>query len=129
VPLQPDWDPLDLAWRLGIVGVGLGLFNGPNQTAIIAATAAGEQATASAASGLARSLAFSAGPLLATTAWAMSDYQARGMRIGLGFAVALCLAAALLAAGVLHAHHSEQAAVAPSAARSDHAISAHAMAA
>jgi MFS family permease len=129
LPLKPDWDPLDLAWRLGVVGIGVGLFNGPNQTAIIAGAAAGERATASAASGLARSLAFSGGPLLATTAWAASGYQAAGMRIGLGLAFALCVAAALLAAGVLRAGHSEQAAVARSAARRHHAMSGHSMAA
>jgi MFS family permease len=47
-----------------------------------------------AASGIARSLPFSGGPLLATTAWAVSGYEPSGMRIGL--AVALCGAAALL---------------------------------
>ena len=97
VPLQASWEPLDLAWRLAVVGIGLGVFNGPNQTAIIAAARAGEQATASAASGLARSLAFGGGPLLATTAWALSGFQPSGMRVGLGLAIALCLAAALIA--------------------------------
>jgi hypothetical protein len=129
VPLNRDWDPLDLAWRLCIVGVGLGLFNGPNQTAIIAAAAAGEQATASAASGLARSLAFSGGPLLATTAWAMSGYDASGMRIGLALAVALCVGAALLATGVLHVRRGERTPVALSVARSDQPMRGHPMAA
>jgi MFS family permease len=116
LPLRPDWQPLDLAWRLAVVGIGLGLFNGPNQTAIIAGAAVGEQATASAASGLARSLAFSGGPLLATTAWAASGYHASGMRVGLGFGIALCMAGALLAAGVLRGERSDSAVVAASAA-------------
>ncbi len=106
LPLAPDWEPLDLVWRLAIVGIGLGVFNGPKKTAIIGAARAGEQATASAASGLARSLAFAGGPLLATTAWAMRGYQPSGMRLGLGLAIALCAAAAVIAVSAARSERS-----------------------
>jgi MFS family permease len=117
-PLKPDWQPLDLAWRLAVVGIGLGVFNGPNQTAIIAAARTGEHATASAASGLARSLAFGAGPLVATTAWALSGYQPAGMRVAVSLAVVLCAAAALIVtAAVRDARSDRQVALATTGAR------------
>lgn len=36
--LGPDPEPLDVAWRLAVVGAGNGLFAGPNSAAILAAT-------------------------------------------------------------------------------------------
>jgi MFS family permease len=116
VQLGPDWGPLDLAWRLAIVGTGLGLFNGPNQTAIPTAAQAGEQATASAASGLARSLAFAGGPLLATSAWAMWGYQPAGMRVGVGLGLALCAFAVVLVAGVVRGERGDPSAAAATTA-------------
>jgi DHA2 family multidrug resistance protein-like MFS transporter len=100
VPLSSSWQPFDLIWRLALIGAGLGLFNGPNQTAIMVAAPDGQQATASAASGLARSLAFAAGPLLATTAWGLSSYETVGMRFGLAAALVLCAAAVAVISGL-----------------------------
>jgi MFS family permease len=107
VSLNPEWEPLDLAWRLAIVGIGLGAFNGPNQAAIITAAQAEERATASAASGLARSIAFAGGPLLATTAWTLAGYEPSGMRVGLGLALGLGAAAALIALGAARGKRAE----------------------
>jgi MFS transporter, DHA2 family, multidrug resistance protein len=104
LPLSGSWQPIDLAWRLSVIGAGLGMFNGPNQTALLFAAPASQRATVSAASGLARSLAFATGPLVATTAWGATGYQPAGMRYGIAVAVALAVAAAtLLAAAQLRA--------------------------
>jgi DHA2 family multidrug resistance protein-like MFS transporter len=116
VSLNPGWGPLDLAWRLAIVGIGMGAFNGPNQTAIIAAASAGDQATAGAASGLARSLGFACGPLLATTAWAVSGYEPSGMRVGIGVATALCVAVALVTISTPRGERSQPIALAATGA-------------
>jgi MFS family permease len=97
-PLSGSWQPTDLAWRLSIIGAGLGLFNGPNQTALLVAAPASQRATVSAASGLARSLAFATGPLVATTAWGAAGYQPVGMRYGIAAAVALGAATVALVA-------------------------------
>jgi MFS transporter, DHA2 family, multidrug resistance protein len=98
LPMASTWHPVDLVWRLGLAGVGMGLFNGPNGTAVMTAVSAEDRGAASGASGLARSLAFATGPVLAATLWTLSGYHASGMRDGLGLALALSLGALLLTA-------------------------------
>lgn len=87
-PLGADWTPIDLAWRLALVGIGSGLFNGPNLTAAMAATPKDLMATTGASTSLARQLGFALGPALATTIWALSSSPPIGMRMAVGLAVA-----------------------------------------
>jgi MFS family permease len=94
VPLGADWRPLDLAWRLGVVGIGTGLFAGPNQAVAMQQAPRHLLATTGAATGLARSFAFALGPALATIPWALATYTTAGMRV----ATALAAGAAGLAA-------------------------------
>jgi MFS family permease len=80
LPLNSGWQPFDLAWRLAVVGVGTGLFAGPNMAIAMRQAPAHLLATAGAATGLARSLAFALGPALATIPWALAAYSPSGMR-------------------------------------------------
>lgn len=113
LPMASTWHPVDLAWRLGLAGIGMGLFNGPNGTAVMTAVSAEDRGAASGASGLARSLAFTTGPVLASTLWTLSGYHPSGMRAGLGLALALSLGALLLTASAWLPRRSAQ----PAAAR------------
>lgn len=97
LPLSSTWDSADLAWRLAIVGAGMAVFVGPNQTQIMSAAPPSLLATAGGASGLARSLGFGLGPALATATWAGAGYTLAGMRL----AVMLTAAAALGAVAAL----------------------------
>ena len=101
-PLAATWQPIDLAWRLGLAGCGMGLFVGPNQAAIMAATPRPLLGSAGGASGLSRGLGFALGPATATVAWTLADYHVSGMRVGFGLAVvAGALAAWAVAAAAL----------------------------
>ncbi len=92
-PLGQGWSLPDLAWRLGLVGAGAGLFIGPNQTLAMSAAPQDLLATTGASTSLARQLGFSLGPALATTVWALSEYSPDGMRIALTASAALGIVA------------------------------------
>jgi len=92
-PLSGVWEPADLMWRLGLVGVGMGLFAGPNMAVAMRQAPAHLLGTAGAATSLARSLAFALGPAVATVPWALAGYGIGGMRA----AASVTVAAAVLA--------------------------------
>ncbi|MFJ6086795.1 MFS transporter [Streptomyces sp. NPDC092369] len=93
VPLGERWSTGDVAWRLALAGIGMGLNGGPTQALVMGAAPPDRTATVGSAVQLARSLGFTLGPALATTAWALAG----GARAGLAVAVtAACLAVALL---------------------------------
>jgi MFS family permease len=93
VPLSESWRPVDVAWRLAVIGAGIGLFNAPNQTILMSSAPKQMMATMGASSSLIRQLGLSLGPALATLIWSLNDYQTSGMRIGLGTAIAAALIA------------------------------------
>lgn len=94
-PLSRSWAPIDLGWRLALVGVGLGLFAGPNMAVAMQSAPAHLLGTAGAATSLARSLAFALGPALVTVPWALSGYSLSGMREAALLAVGAVLLALL----------------------------------
>ncbi|WP_225823941.1 MFS transporter [Streptomyces naphthomycinicus] len=97
VPLEGDWSPWGVAWRLAVAGIGMGLQGGPTQTLVMAAAPPDRTATVGSSVQLARSLGFTLGPALATAAWASAG-GAGGVTAGLALAaVAACLAVPLLA--------------------------------
>ncbi|MFD7405022.1 MFS transporter [Streptomyces sp. NPDC059866] len=97
VPLGDGWSPPDVAWRLALAGVGMGLNGGPTQALVMGAAPPGRAATVGSALQLARSLGFTLGPALATAAWGLAG-AAGGARAGLALAAgAACLAVPLLA--------------------------------
>src|SRR5207245_11143668 len=86
VPLGTGLHPVDVGWRLAIVGIGTGVFAGPNFAMVMSNAPGALHGTAGAAQSLARQLGFSLGPALATTAWALSAYRLGGMRAGMAIA-------------------------------------------
>lgn len=83
LPLSTQWSSVEVAWRLGLIGIGAGLFTGPIQTALMSAAPAHLMGTAGAFSGLARSLGFALGPALASAVWAYAGSGVGGMRASL----------------------------------------------
>ncbi|WP_432041917.1 MFS transporter [Streptomyces cadmiisoli] len=97
VPLGDGWSPPDVAWRLALAGVGMGLNGGPTQALVMGAAPPDRAATVGSALQLARSLGFTLGPALATAVWGIAGSEA-GARAGLALAAAAaCLAVPLLA--------------------------------
>jgi MFS family permease len=94
-PLDRSWTTGDVAVRLGLIGMGFGLFVHPNQA--LALTLAPEHAVglASATTNIARFIGLALGPAVATTAWTSAGYSTDGMRTGLLLVTALAAAAAI----------------------------------
>ncbi|WP_329404895.1 MFS transporter [Streptomyces melanogenes] len=100
VPLGDTWSAPDVAWRLALAGLGMGLNGGPTQALVMGAALPERAATVGSAVQLARSLGFTLGPALATAAWGLAG-DGDGVRAGLALAaVAACLAVPLLAVPV-----------------------------
>ncbi|MGN5379517.1 MFS transporter [Streptomyces lasalocidi] len=92
-----DWSPVDVAWRLALAGLGMGLNGGPTQALVMGAAPADRTATVGSSLQLARSLGFTLGPALATAAWGLAGGD-DGVTAGLALAaVAACIAVPLLA--------------------------------
>ncbi|MEU6772621.1 MFS transporter [Streptomyces sp. NPDC046759] len=97
VPLDGDWSPADVAWRLALAGLGMGLNGGPTQALVMGAAPADRTVTVGSSVQLARSLGFTLGPSLATAAWGLAGGD-DGVTAGLALAaVAAFLAVPLLA--------------------------------
>lgn len=100
VLLGGDWSPPEVAWRLALAGLGMGLYGGPSQALVMTSVPPGRMPTAGAAVQFARSVGFALGPALAVAAWGVAGSGADGVRAGLALAAALgCLAVVLLATG------------------------------
>jgi MFS family permease len=99
VPLDEGWQPVDVAARLAVVGVGTGLVTGPIVTLAMSLAPPGLMATVGASTSLARSLGFAVGPALAIGAWALADYRLTGMRTGVALAIAVTALGAVALAG------------------------------
>jgi MFS family permease len=97
LPLSAAWSSVDVAWRLGLVGIGAGLFTGPIQTALMSAAPAHLMGAAGALSGLARSLGFALGPALASAVWACAGSGVGGMRASLYVMLAVATLAVVAA--------------------------------
>ncbi|MFI9760192.1 MFS transporter [Streptomyces sp. NPDC051963] len=99
VPLGDGWSPPDVAWRLALAGVGMGLNGGPTQALVMGAAPPHRTATAGSAVQLARTLGFTLGPALATAAFGLAGSEANDARAALALAAtAACLAVPLLSA-------------------------------
>ncbi|WP_246101136.1 MFS transporter [Streptomyces cyaneus] len=98
VPLGDGWSPSDVAWRLALAGIGMGLNGGPTQALVMGAAPPERTATVGSTVQVARSLGFTLGPALATAAWALAG-SGHGARAGLALAAAAaaCPAVPLLA--------------------------------
>jgi MFS family permease len=81
----------DLVWRLLLVGLGMGLFNGPNQTLLMSIGPRETMGAASALSGMGRNLGFVCGPLIVSIAWSFLGTTAVQMVGGMLILVSLCV--------------------------------------
>src|SRR5215469_3105354 len=105
VPLDTSWSLADVAWRLALLGLGMGLLSGPNQSAIMGFTPRQVMGTVSGLSGLGRNLGFALGPALATIVWTVSGSGLLGIRAGLLLLLAITGFGALVVAFVSSAPH------------------------
>ncbi|MEU6066857.1 MFS transporter [Streptomyces sp. NPDC047082] len=97
VPLGDHWSPWQVAWRLALAGVGMGLNGGPTQALVMGAAPPDRTATVGSTAQLARSLGFTLGPALATAVRGLTGAD-NGIHAGLLLAAtAACLAVPLLA--------------------------------
>jgi MFS transporter, DHA2 family, multidrug resistance protein len=97
--VQAPTSALDLAWRLLLVGIGIGLFTGPNQTLLMSVGARETMGAASALSNLGSRLATVCGPLLLGLTWtffaSFSAQMLGGILVIDGFAILNLLFACL----------------------------------
>ncbi|MGI5347179.1 MFS transporter [Streptomyces sp. CA-250714] len=97
IPLGDGWSPADVAWRLALAGLGMGLNGGPTQALVMSTAPPARVATVGSTVQLARSLGFTLGPALATAAWGLTGPE-EGARAGLALAAtAAWLAVPLIA--------------------------------
>lgn len=89
--------PLDVAWRLALVGAGNGLFAGPNAAAILTHTPDELLGTSSGVTALLRTLGFSIGPAVGALSWTLTGGGTAGFQTGV---LVLAVAAALSIAAV-----------------------------
>jgi MFS transporter, DHA2 family, multidrug resistance protein len=94
LPVGADAGPADVAWRLGLLGVGNGLFSGPAHALILAATPAGMAATSGGVTALFRTLGLSLGPATGALAWTLAGGGVPGFRSGIA-AIAVATAAGI----------------------------------
>lgn len=95
--VQQPTSALDLAWRLLLVGLSLGLFDGPNQTLLVSIGSKETVGAASALSQLGRNLGFIGGPLLVSISWIWLSHSPTQMVGGMLIVVGLSLLSLLLA--------------------------------
>ena len=88
--------PVDLVWRLALVGIGNGLFAGPNAAAILEHTPAEQVGTSSGVTALLRTLGFAFGPALGALAWTTSSGGVAGWHAGIAIVLAGSLVALLV---------------------------------
>lgn len=100
IPLDDGWGPVDVAWRLVIIGAGAGLFTGPNQTVAMSSAPRRLLSTTGATTNLARQLGIALGPALVTVSWAMAGDGAMWLPIGIAAVLALLSALALARRGI-----------------------------
>jgi MFS family permease len=105
LPLDTGWSLADVAWRLGLIGLGMGLFSGPNQSAIMGFAPRHVMGTVSGLSGLGRNLGFALGPALATIAWTVGGSGITGIRTGLLLLLTITACGTLVVASVRSAPH------------------------
>jgi MFS family permease len=97
--LDADPHAVDVAWRLALVGVGQGLFAGPNSAAILAATPRSMAGTAGGVTALFRTLGFSIGPALGALTWSVTG--GGGVAFQTGTVTLVVLASGVVVAAVL----------------------------
>jgi MFS transporter, DHA2 family, multidrug resistance protein len=91
LPSAAGWHPLDVAWRLAVVGAGLGMLAAPSQAAVMTAVPPERGATAGAFSSLMLNLGFAMGPPLGSFLWRLDGGSPAAMSAGYATAAAAAL--------------------------------------
>ena len=81
--VQSPTSELDLAWRLLLIGMGIGLFTSPNQTRLMSVGAPETMGAASALSNLVARLGTVCGPLLVGLVWTFLASESAQMGVGI----------------------------------------------
>jgi MFS transporter, DHA2 family, multidrug resistance protein len=88
----------DAALLLAVVGIGNGLFAGPNAAAILAATPPELAGTSSGITALPRTMGFSLGPAIGALSWTVAAGGTAALHLGL---IVLSAAAAVAVIAIL----------------------------
>lgn len=97
MPLDPGWNAVDVAWRMGLIGVGCGFVAGSNQSTVMGLAPWHHESAASAVSGVVRNLSYAIGAAGASVLVAFAPTPMAGLRLALGIAV-LAAAGGIVAA-------------------------------
>lgn len=92
MPAQPSF--LDIAWRMGVCGIGFGFFQAPNMKAIMSSAPPGRSGGASGIVATARLTGQAIGAAL--VAWCLVVSHSRGTLIALGLAAGIALLGAAI---------------------------------
>lgn len=95
-PLDHTWAPIDIAWRLAVIGAGAGLFGPSNLTMAMSRAPRHLLGTTGATTSLARQLGIATGPALGTAIWAFAGYTTSGIRAAIALGAVLATLAVIL---------------------------------
>jgi predicted MFS family arabinose efflux permease len=84
-------DTVDLAWRLSILGVGMGLFGAPINAAWLAAAPPGMTGLVGGLGMTVRTIALTGGPAVAGACWAAAGGGVRGFRVSVAVLTAVAV--------------------------------------
>lgn len=87
---------LSLAWPLAVIGIGQGLFAGPNSVAVLSATGREHAATAGGLASVLRTFGFSLGPAAGALCHAAAPAVTAGFTAGVVVLVAAATAALIV---------------------------------
>jgi DHA2 family multidrug resistance protein-like MFS transporter len=94
---------LDIGWRMVLCGIGFGLFQTPNQRAMVAAAPRPRSGAAGGMLASARLLGQTAGAVITAAVFHLAGVQASGLALEIGAAVAMAGAAMSLTRIRVHA--------------------------
>jgi MFS family permease len=97
LPLDSNWGPFDIGWRLATIGIGFGLVGSSNQSTVMGLAPWHHEAAASAVSGVSRTISYALGAALASTITALAPHPLVGLRLAIGAALLACIAAIVAA--------------------------------
>ena len=103
VPLESGWSAVDVGWRVGIIGLGVGLVIGANQSTVMGLAPSHHSATANAVSSMLRNLFYGLGAGVTAIILTVVGGDA-GLNAGIRLAAAVALVsvvAAFLMRGVM----------------------------
>jgi MFS family permease len=93
LPLDPNWGPIGIAWRIAVFGIGSGLVGGANQSTVMGLAPWHHGGATSAVSGVSRNLSYAIGAASASTLASILPTPLVGLRWALLATVLVCVGA------------------------------------